>query len=148
MVRQSVPNIEIAIQRGSQSSMHNIFRLRLEIVVHLFAVMVGPGNYSLHVHTCMCNILCRTLSAYRLSFLRLDVSNMLNMCMHIYIYIYIHREREREKDRERERERSPSLSLYTYIYIYIYTCTHIFLPGHPRLGVPQGGLPVSESVWD
>ena len=27
--------------------------------------MVGPGNFSLYVHTCVCNILCKILSAYR-----------------------------------------------------------------------------------
>ena len=46
--------------------MHNIFRLRLGICVHLFAVMVGPGNLFLYVHTCVCNILCRIVSAYRM----------------------------------------------------------------------------------
>ena len=45
--------------------MQNIFRLRLGFCVHVFAVMVGPGNFSLYVHTCVCNILCRILSAYR-----------------------------------------------------------------------------------
>ena len=45
--------------------MQNIFRLRLGICVQLFAVMVGPGNLFLYVHTCVCNILCRIVSAYR-----------------------------------------------------------------------------------
>ena len=53
--------------------MHNIIRLWLGICVHLFAVMVGPGNYSRYVHTCVCNILCRIVSAYR-------------VCIYIYIY--------------------------------------------------------------
>ena len=36
---------------------------RLGVCVHLFAVMVGPGNLFLYVHTCVCNILCRIVSA-------------------------------------------------------------------------------------
>ena len=46
--------------------MHNIFRLRLGICVHLFAVMVEPGSLFLYVHTCVCNILCRIVSACRM----------------------------------------------------------------------------------
>ena len=28
--------------------------------------IVGPDNYSLYAHICMCNILCRIHSAYRM----------------------------------------------------------------------------------
>ena len=55
----------MGIQRGTRQSMQNIFRLRLRICVHLFAVMVGPGSLFLYVHTCLSNILCRIVSAYR-----------------------------------------------------------------------------------
>ena len=65
--------------------MQNIVCLRLTICVHLFAVMVGPGIYSLYAHTSLCNILCRIPSAYRMLYIyiytHIDI---------IYIYIYTH----------------------------------------------------------
>ena len=73
IVCQSAPNIEIGMQRGSRSSMQNIFRLRLGIYVHLFAVMVGPGNLFLYIHISVCNILCKIVPP--------------TVCMYIYIYM-------------------------------------------------------------
>ena len=70
---------------------------RLGICVHLFAVMVGPGNLFLYVHTCVCNILCRIVSAYRI-YIYTHIYTY--KCMYVYIYIYIH--------------------THVYIYIYIY----------------------------
>ena len=63
-----------------------MFRLRLGICMHLFAVMVGPGNLFLYVHTCVCNILCRIVSAYR-----------------IYIYTYMHHSMYPASPRRRSR---------------------------------------------
>ena len=89
--------------------MHNIFRLRLGIIVHLFAVMVGPGNLFLYIHTCVCNILCRIVSAYRIH-IYIYIHKSLSLSIYIYIYICI----------SLSLYTSFSLSLSLYIYIYIH----------------------------
>ena len=132
MVCQSVPNIGMGIQRGTRSSMQNMFRLRLGICVHLFAVMVGPGNLFLYVHTCVCNILCRIVSACR-----------------IYIYIYIYAPISSGSDTKRSAAAMPAAcrvtsqikhayvciayiytQLYKCVYTYIYIYTHIHIHIH------------------
>ena len=80
----------------------------------------------IRTYLCVCNILCRIVSAYRtytylhtyaqypsLS-LYICICIYTHVCMCIYIYIYI------------ERDRSTSLSFYVCImYIYIYICIDV-----------------------
>ena len=63
------------------------------ICVHLFAIMVGPGHYSLSTHICLCNILCRIVGAFASEGKALlVVTSDIHIFPpgHIYIYIYIY----------------------------------------------------------